>query len=115
MRPIHVLGRRGAEVFVFTSMEALGPEIAAEARRDRLFRDTIVYLTCLHESGHGLGLEHTADYADIMYYFGHGGDIPEYFRRYRRKLKSRDDIPKHSGLSPADVDRVRRLYAANQR
>lgn len=110
MRPIFVGGKRGAEVFVYPSTDALGPEIAAEARRDRLFRDSIVYLTCLHESGHGLGLEHTADYADIMYFFGHGGDIREYFLRYRRQLHSRDDISKFSGLSSADVARVRRMY-----
>jgi hypothetical protein len=110
MRPIAVGGKRGAEVFVYPSTDALGPEIAAEARRDRLFRDSIVYLTCLHETGHGLGLEHTANYADIMYFFGHGGDIQEYFRRYRRNLRTREDIPKHSGVSAADAERVRRLY-----
>ena len=110
MRPIRVGDKRGAEVYVYRSMDALGPEIAAETRRDPLFRDAIVYLTCLHETGHGLGLEHTADYADIMYFFGHGGDIPEYFRRYRRNLQGVNDIPKHSGLSITDVNRVRRLY-----
>ncbi len=111
MRPVLVRGKRGAELYVFPTTDALGPEIAAQARRDPLFRDAIVYLTCLHESGHGLGLEHTADYADIMYFFGHGGDIPGYFQRYRRQLRSRDDIPNHSGLSPGDAARLRRLYA----
>jgi len=110
MRPIRIGGKRGAEVFVYPSTDALGADIAAEARRDPLFRDAIVYLTCLHESGHGLGLTHTADYEDIMYFFGYGGDVVAYFRRYRRTLNSRDDIRCHSGLSAADVDRVRRLY-----
>jgi len=112
MRPIRVGDKRGAEVFVYPSTDALGPEIAAQARRDPLFRDAIVYLTCLHESGHGLGLAHTAAYEDIMYFFGHGGDILEYFLRYRRNLKTRDDIPNHSGLSARDVERLRMLYQA---
>jgi hypothetical protein len=115
MRAIAVGAKRGAEIFVYPRTDALGPEIAAEARRDPLFRDTVVYLTCLHETGHGLGLEHTANYSDIMYFFGHGGDIREYFRRYRRNLRSREDIPKYSGMSASDVERVRRLYLKRPR
>ena len=61
-----------------------------------------MYLTCLHESGHALGLEHTRSFADIMYSFQYGGDIPEYFGRYRRKLQTREDIRKNPGLSAAD-------------
>jgi hypothetical protein len=80
--------------------------IAAEGVTDPLLRDTIVYLTCLHESGHALGLAHTANFDDIMYSFQYGGDITEYFARYRRKLASRDDIRKNSGLSTADRARI---------
>ena len=69
---------------------------------DRLMRDVIVYLTCLHETGHALGLPHTAAFADIMYSFQFGGDIEEYFGRYRRKLEGRGDIAKNSGMSAAD-------------
>jgi hypothetical protein len=110
MVPIRVNGRHGAAVLVLPDTEALGADIAAEARRDPLFRDTVVYLTCLHETGHGLGLAHTSDYADIMFFFGYGGDIPGFFRRYRRRLMSREDIPKNSGLSEADITRVQGLY-----
>ena len=111
MVPIRVNGRQGAAVLVLPETDALGPDIAAEARRDPLFRDTVVYLTCLHETGHGLGLAHTSDYADIMFFFGYGGDIPGFFRRYRRRLGTREDIQKNSGLSEADVARVKGLYS----
>ena len=37
-----------------------------------------------------------------MYSFQYGGDIEEYFGRYRRKLAVREDIRKNAGMSPAD-------------
>ena len=104
-------GKRGARVFVRPDLTALGPDIAIQGRDDRLFRDSIVYLTCVHELGHAFGLEHTRDFRDIMYAFGYGGDIVEYFMRYRRQLKTRDDIATHSGLSDADTARAKTLYA----
>ncbi|MBV8906082.1 MAG: hypothetical protein JOZ22_20785 [Acidobacteriia bacterium] len=100
-RPIVVNGIRGAEVYV------LPP---AETPEDPLMRDAIVYLTCLHETGHALGLAHTAAFADIMYSFQFGGDIPEYFGRYRRQLMIRDDIHRHSGMSTEDRKRILELY-----
>jgi hypothetical protein len=101
-RPILVEGRRGAEVFVHPDISKLGPEIAAAGQRDRLLRETIVYLTCVHETGHALGLSHTATFNDIMYSFAYGGDIREYFSRHRRKLTSRQDLRKLLPISPAD-------------
>ena len=78
---------------------------------DPLLRDTIVYLTVLHESGHAWGLAHTDAFEDIMYSFQYGGDLAEYFARYRRKLKQRADIASHSGLSEADVRHLRAALA----
>ena len=112
MRPLLVRGRRGAAVFIRPDTNALGDDIARLARADPLLRETIVYLTCVHELGHALGLEHTSAYADIMYFFGYGGDIPGFFTRYRKQLKTRDDIARFSGLSDDDVKRVRALYSA---
>jgi hypothetical protein len=90
---IMVNGVRGAQVNI---------RIVDDRTRDPLMRATIVYLTCLHESGHALGLAHTRGFADIMYSFQYGGDIPEYFARYRRKLSAREDIRKNSGISADD-------------
>jgi len=99
-------GMRGAEVFVRPDLSAMGPAISSAGAADSLLRDTIVYLTCLHETGHALNLSHTSDFPDIMYSFQFGGDIPEYFGRYRRKLRARADIAKNSGISPQDKARL---------
>ncbi len=109
-RPIAVNGRRGAELHIRPDLRALGEEIEVTGRKDRLYRESIVYLTCLHELGHALGLPHTQGFNDIMYSFGFGGDIREYFARYRRMLKTRDDIRTASGLSPEDEKRISGLY-----
>ncbi len=103
MRPIRVEGVRGGEVYV-------APTVVPPNEKDGLLRDAIVYLTCLHETGHALGLDHTANFADIMYSFQYGGDISEYFGRYRRQLASRADIPRHAGMSDYDRRRLAGIY-----
>jgi hypothetical protein len=103
-RPIVVEGVRGAEVYVVTPAERIA---------DELLRDAIVYLTCVHETGHALGLPHTAEFADIMYSFQFGGDITEYFGRFRRKLEARADIRKQSGMSDGDRKRLAARFATS--
>lgn len=110
MRPIRVGDRRGAEVYVRAETDTLGDEIATAAADDPLLRETIVYLTCLHEIGHALGMVHTAEFADVMYFFGLGGDIPFFFDRYRSRLEERQDIASESGLSAGDIAQLLAAY-----
>jgi hypothetical protein len=110
MRPLEVEGRRGAAVYIRPDTTALGDQVATRAGLDPLFRDTIVYLTCLHELGHALGLAHTGDFDDVMYFFGFGGDIGEFFGRYRRTLRAREDIRGSPGLSAGDLAQLEALY-----
>jgi Matrixin len=107
---IEVNGRPGAIVYVMPQVSLQGEPIASRAVQDNLLRETIVYLTCVHELGHAVGLQHTAKFEDIMYYFGYGGNIVDYFMRYRSKLQSRADIAKYSGLSPSDIAALHKIY-----
>src|ERR1043165_1834661 len=103
MQRIAVGDKQGAAVYISPGVSGMGEPFASRAAKDRLFRDTIVYLTCVHEIGHALGLQHTANFDDIMYSFVYGGDLAAYFQRYRDKVKSRADIARFSGVSLHDI------------
>ena len=94
-----VKGKVGAIVNVMPEVAQLGAPLSTRAIGDPLLRDTIVYLTCIHELGHAVGLNHTRNFEDIMYSFAYGGDFVAYFMRYRSRLKTKDDISRYSGLS----------------
>jgi hypothetical protein len=106
MKP-HVANRqRVALVFVrpdtYLMHKTLGPATA----KDPLLRDTIVYLTCLHEIGHALGLGHSAADEDVMRTEGSS----ENFSRYRQTVKTRGDLAHVSWLSEHDTLRLRALH-----
>lgn len=110
MRSRSVDGRLAADVFVHPDTDALGGDIARLAREDPLFRDTVVYLTGVHELGHAFGLAHTSAFADIMYSFQYGGDLVAYFMRFRDQLDAREDIRSASPFSGADARAFRAVY-----
>ncbi len=110
MRRVRVADKIRTFVYITPSVEGQGPVMTRLTMEDPLLRDAIVYLTCVHELGHAVGLGHTSDFEDIMYSFGFGGDIVNYFMRYRLKLQDRSDIDRNSGLSANDRATLLRLY-----
>jgi hypothetical protein len=98
--------RRAALVFVRPNTHLLHKMLGPAAESDPLLRDTIVYLTCLHEIGHALGLGHTTAENDVMRAEGFAPN----FERYRQKLRTRADIAKLAWLSEVDTLRIRGLY-----
>jgi hypothetical protein len=86
--------------------------IAGDVAGDAVQQRIVIYLTALHELGHALGLPHTNAFDDIMYSFRRPDDGERYFGAYRRRLTSADDIggERATGLSPADVAALQKLY-----
>jgi hypothetical protein len=110
MQAIPVDKRRGGEVYVRPKIEELESrfrDVAEQAKADPLFRVAVVYLTLVHEIGHVLGLVHSPEATDAMYY---GGDPLAYFQNYRNQIQKRTDILRFPGLSATDLRRVRRMY-----
>lgn len=110
MRARRIEGHNGADLFIRPDTDGLGPQIAEMAHADALFRDTVVYLTCIHELGHAFGLVHTRVFDDIMYSFQWGGDFVSYFMRFRAQLDDADSIRDADPFSQGDREAFAALY-----
>jgi hypothetical protein len=103
-------GRRvRAMVSINPNAERAEP-LGAMVKADPLLRDTIVYLTCLHEIGHALGLAHSSNWNDVMREGEATTNIAR-FQRYRRVLKIRQDISTTQWLSMRDIAALKSLYS----
>jgi hypothetical protein len=106
----HIANRRWASIiYVRPNTHAMHKTLGPVAAKDRTLRDVIVYLTCLHEIGHALGLGHSASPDDIMRDGIH--DSKATFERYRQRVKSRGEIATTAWLSETDAARLRERYA----
>jgi hypothetical protein len=86
--------------------------LSLDSPGDHLHKELVVYLTALHELGHALGLAHTDDFNTIMYRFRGPTDPERYFLRYRKGLRSEEDIGEQgaTGLFPGDLRALKLLY-----
>jgi hypothetical protein len=108
-RPFRANGRPAASVSIRLNAAMMNEEMARRIRQDALLRDTMVYVTCLHEIGHALGLSDSDDDANIMW--GGGKRNLSVYQRYRRRLQTRGSIARVSWLSNDDIARVKALYS----
>jgi hypothetical protein len=86
--------------------------IAADVSGDMLNKRIVTYLTALHELGHALGLAHTNDVRDIMFSFRAPDDGQRYFKAYRDRLRTPEDVGTAvaPGLSAEDISALQALY-----
>ncbi len=110
MQPMLVHGRRGAAIRVRSPDHHIAHFFGRHHARDPLFRDVVIYLSCLHELGHALGLSHSERFGDVMFDFQTRERATEFFQQHRDALSTRDEIRQQAGLSPNDIHRVRTLY-----
>ena len=87
----------------------MNEDTARRIRQDALLRDTMVYVTCLHEIEHALGLSDNDDDVNIMW--GGGKQNLSVYQRHRQRLQTRGSIVRVPWLSKDDIARVKALYS----
>ena len=84
-RPVEVDGKRGAAIYVNPDVTQPGEEIDLAAERDPLLRQPLS-ISPASTKGHALSLSHTGKF-ETLCQLSSGGDIVEYFERYRRRIE----------------------------
>jgi hypothetical protein len=108
MQSFRANGRLAALISIRPNAETMIEGMVRHMQQDSLLRDTIIYLTCLHEIGHALGLNDSDNRADIMW--GGGKNKLSQYQRYRQRLQTRRSISRVSWLSKDDIARLKVLY-----
>ena len=108
-RPFRANGHSAALISIRPNAAMMNEDTARRMRQDALLRDTMVYVTCLHEIGHALGLSDSDDDVNIMW--GGGKQNLRVYQRYRQRLQTRASIVRASWLSNDDIARAKALYS----
>ncbi|MDX2154577.1 MAG: hypothetical protein SFV54_27795 [Bryobacteraceae bacterium] len=105
-RPFLAGNRQGSRVYIRADLSGFPGSVGERSRLDPLYRDSVIYLTCLHEIGHALGMNHALLPGPIMY---NGDRLTRVFADFRAGLRVRSDIRRSSAISAYDRNRLKSL------
>lgn len=94
-------------IFVQPDTAHLEPAIARRAAHEGLYRDIIVYVTCLHEFGHALGLGHSTQTDSVM----QARSSRASFDSLRTRVRVRADLRQAAMLGAGGVQAVVQTYS----